>query len=1600
MKKHFIFLTFLVLIFPNFIFGAYLRNIPVKKVQPDGAVIQCFASGDEFYNWLHDENNYTIVKNPETGYYVYAIIQNEKITPSEFIVGRTEPESLNLEPGVNIFPDRSMLKSAKYEDIHHAPKRGNYTNIVIFIRFADQPEFNETISEYDEIFNGSNFSLKGYFNEISGNQLNVSSTFYPLPPNNMVVSYQDEYIRDYYVMYDQTTNPIGYKDHEETEREHTLLANAINAVKSEIENSNLVFDSDEDGYIDNICFIIQGSGEGWSNLLWPHKWNLYTREVYIGGKRVSSYNFQLSDWTDVSVLCHEMFHTLGAPDLYHYSHDGLVPVGAWDLMAWDNAQHTTTWMKYKYGNWFNTIPEITSNGSYKLPAVSVNPFACYKIPVPESETEFFMLEYRKKTGYDSNLYSSYDEGLLVYRIDPNLIGNRNGPPDEIYVLRPGVNENTINGFLGEATFSDIHGRISLGPFSDPLPQLSDGTVSSLNIYDIETYGDTLYFKIGVPEIDNSISVSSISPASPAILEYGEKITVNFDYTSTDSSFYIFVYPRYNGSVPDSYSSGGSPLYQSKEGSGSFWLQFENEVVIDEILFQFQESGTYNLIFEKSFPVNYTYTDSLIYSLKTDSLALVAFFNTTNGPNWTNNTNWLTGPVDTWYGVTVENGRVFRLALYAEEWEPKFGLSGNLPSELGNLTALRELYLQQNELTGQIPSTFGNLTNLEILNIKQNQINGYIPKELGNLINLIELNLWRNNLSGEIPVELNNLKKLQTLWLGSNNLSGDFGSSISGMDYLYLLDLRNNNFEGEIPEEVWNLTNLELLLLGGNNFEGEIPLEISNLVKLYNLDLSQNGFSGEFPKGVLNLPDIIYLNLSSNKFSGKIPENIGNLNKLWNLNLGNNNFEGELPVSILQLTGIAYLYLYSNKLTGEFPDNINNLNKLRTLMINDNHFEFIPDLSILPNLSYLFCQNNKLTFCDIEPNIGITDFRYFPQDIIGQRKDTTIHESQNFSYHLQTGGEFNQYQWYKDGTMLTNQTSPILEISSVQLADAGEYFCEVTNTVATDLTLTSRIITLTIDQPQDCPQHFYPGWAGNGFDQMNINILSAQLDGMNLQPGDEIGIFDGDICVGYGKVSQTIGMQNILSVVVSRDDGTGNGFTQGNNITYKFWDCSASSEYLVQHVQYYNNQLNPVSPPAFDAGATAFVELAATSEVCQTLDFSSGWNLFSVPVYTEPTDMLELFQPLITNTSLVKIQDETGKSLENWGIFGGWQNNIGDIVPTEGYKIKVDVAQTLEVCGTPVEYPFAVPLYSGWNITGYPQTLAINAMDIVQQLIDRGALIKVQDEKGNSIENWGIFGGWQNNIGNFVPGQGYKIKVNAEETLTFEEAFRKSAVIFPETVAATRFKPAFEGNGVDHMNINLTGLPLRVFSPGDELAVFDGELCVGATTLMPHHLARQAVSIAVSAADGLGMPGFSEGNVFTLKLWSSAQNREYVLEPEVITGTTTFLKHESTLLSLENYAVTGLEGELYTGTTEIKCYPNPFSEEITFEINLAENTEVQVEVYNQMGQRVKILSSRKHLTAGTHRIKWDGKNSGNQKVAPGIYYVAANNNRVKIILIDR
>lgn len=544
--------------------ASYLRNVPQKLVQPNGEIVYCYATGDEFYHWLHDEEGYTIVQNPQTGYFCYAIIKNSELISSPYVVGKVSPATVGLSPRINISPKkmteiREQFRGLekKYRDQSKeksiGPQKVNTTgvlnNVVIYIRFSGEAEYTTSQSVYTEKFNSSAsgvLSQHNYFNEVSYGTLNMNSNFLPTNNGTQIISYQDSHTRNYFLKYDATTNTNGYDpsipNNNYTDpkgrvyREHTLLQAAVNSVANQL-SSGINIDNDGDGYVDNVCFIVQGSPAGWSDLLWPHKWSLYSLVADINGKQVGVYNFQLENSLDVSVLCHEMFHTLGAPDLYHYTDGTPNPVGEWDLMNTDNAQHMTQYMKYRYGKWIASIPEITNSGDYTLNPVFTKDNSCYKVKSPFSSTEYFVIEYRKKEKLDAVLPA---EGLLVYRINSleDGLGNSSGPPDELYVYRPG-GSTTNEGTLASAPFSANKNNTSFNDKTNPDPFLSSGNIGGLSISNISSIGATISFHVDIlsPLNVDAAATKFLTPVNGFSLSSAEKIKVNISNfgTSTISS---------------------------------------------------------------------------------------------------------------------------------------------------------------------------------------------------------------------------------------------------------------------------------------------------------------------------------------------------------------------------------------------------------------------------------------------------------------------------------------------------------------------------------------------------------------------------------------------------------------------------------------------------------------------------------------------------------------------------------------------------------------------------------------------------------------------------------------------------------------------------------------------------------------------------------------------------------------------------------------------------------------------------------------------------------------------------------------------------------
>ena len=486
MKRH---LSLVVLLIGfQCLIGAPLKNIPVQLKQPNGQIVNCFASGDEFYNYLHDENGFTIVQG-EGGYYVYATNDAEgKVVPTTYIVGETDPSEAGLQPYIKISKQEYYTRRHEREQHIQRPQHRNskelnhglYNNLVVFIRFAGDTYHNTPFSTVETMFNADNFeanSLHNYYHHTSYNQLDLRSHFAPQPDGETILSYEDIHPKAYYQPYDPVTNPIGYHDGETADREFSLLERAIAYVEDMVPDT-IDFDYNDDGKVDNVVFVVKGETGAWASLLWPHRWCIYDRYVPLHDLQVYDFNLQLEQggYFNVSTLCHEMFHSLGAPDLYHYDDNiGLNPIGSWDLMCSNSEppQQTNVYMKYKYGNWVDYIPMIDpeATGTYELESVAWEGGRRngYMISIGDPD-QFFFVEYRNKSNvFDKMVPGS---GMLIYLIDTRFDGNAswNGYDylDEVYVFRPGGDENNV-GEINQAHFNKESGRTAFNVSTDPHP---------------------------------------------------------------------------------------------------------------------------------------------------------------------------------------------------------------------------------------------------------------------------------------------------------------------------------------------------------------------------------------------------------------------------------------------------------------------------------------------------------------------------------------------------------------------------------------------------------------------------------------------------------------------------------------------------------------------------------------------------------------------------------------------------------------------------------------------------------------------------------------------------------------------------------------------------------------------------------------------------------------------------------------------------------------------------------------------------------------------------------------------------------------------------
>jgi hypothetical protein len=222
----------------------------------------------------------------------------------------------------------------------------------------------------------------------------------------------------------------------------------------------------------------------------------------------------------------------------------------------------------------------------------------------------------------------------------------------------------------------------------------------------------------------------------------------------------------------------------------------------------------------------------------------------------------------------------------------------------------------------------------------------------------------------------------------------------------------------------------------------------------------------------DLSELSELNLADNELTGAIPSEIGNIAGLTSLNLENNDLSGELPASIGNCVGLVDFDVSFNSLTGTIPEEYVDL---EDVSLNISYNDMSGEISDTLVFDELHITRNKFIFEDIEDVTAEygTNFSYAPQDKIGTVKNEEIDEGEDISFtvEIDTNPSGNDsYQWYKDGTAISGETSRTLVISDAETSDAGTYTYKVTNSVVTNtsylpqnLVLESEDIVLTVNE---------------------------------------------------------------------------------------------------------------------------------------------------------------------------------------------------------------------------------------------------------------------------------------------------------------------------------------------------------------------------------------------------------------------------------------------------------------------------------------------------------------------------------------------------------
>ena len=499
-----------------------------------------------------------------------------------------------------------------------------------------------------------------------------------------------------------------------------------------------------------------------------------------------------------------------------------------------------------------------------------------------------------------------------------------------------------------------------------------------------------------------------------------------------------------------------------------------------------------------------------------------------------------------------------------------------------------------------------------------------------------------------------------------------------------------------------------------------------------------------------------------------------------------------------------------------------------------------------------------------------------------------------------------------------------------------------------------------------PSHFqFVG--GNTFNPTwSIYLNHATLDNNDLQPMDEIAIFDGTTMVGMLTLTEAPSPENVTDnyITAFQTLANGSGYIPGHSFTFKCWNANAQTEISIANVTLLNPYGDAWTGNVFPNGDGQYsiAELDFLATVTQSFALNTGYQFISSYVTPSNPDMSVVLAELMNN-NLSFVRSSGGNMFRKLGP--NWINNIGDWIVTEGYLVKMNAPDDFDITGIRVNPLTPINLNTGYQFISYFHDYPMDASTAFTEIMNDN-LSFIRNSAGNMLRKLGP--NWVNNIGNVIPGEGYLVKMNAPATLIYPAGTKSEST--KNNVAIQHFN--FEGgNAADPVytiyisDATINGYNLQA---GDEIGVFDGQTVVGSLALTQTPTADNQTENAIPVFATLNSgEGFTANHQVTFKLWSQGQEYDGVnvtlSNPYGDAYTGKVFPNSDGVYSIASLTAT-LTGINSLDRREVAVYPNPNNGQFTLELNSVKSQNFDVTIYNSLGvvvyRQLNVAANGKYL----------------------------------------